>query len=100
MKPPKKLRWTGEELKTEGRQGANQQIHGNCVRFIEKRGDQWDLHCLSHLFIRVLGVERVRFPSPALLVLPAANDLLHPCKPTPIPYKIAKPILAKNGLYT
>ena len=33
-------------------------------------------------------------------VPPAANDLLHPCKPTPIPYKIAKPILAKNGLYT
>jgi hypothetical protein len=34
------------------------------VRFIEKRGDQWDLHCRIHLFIGVLSVERVRFPSP------------------------------------
>jgi len=40
-------------------------IHLNCVRFIEKKGNQWDLHCRSYLFIEVLSVDKVRFPSPA-----------------------------------
>ena len=46
-------------------------IHWNRVRFIEISGRQWDLHCNSYLFIRVLGVRRVRFPSPALLLPPS-----------------------------
>jgi hypothetical protein len=39
------------------------------VRFIEKRETQWDLHSLKPLFIGVLSVQRVRFPSPAPIPL-------------------------------
>ena len=36
----------------------------DCVRLIEKRGDQWELHSRIHLSIGALSVERVRLLHP------------------------------------
>ena len=49
---------TGEELKAEGRKRdfTKPLSHGNCVRLIEKRERQWNLHCLIPFFIGVLSV--------------------------------------------